>query len=424
MSTPGEMLLEQPSEGILKVILSGRWKLQRDLPGADGVVRRLGEMSTVRSVGIDAKRVDEWDSGLLVFLWELRKFCLEKEIRLHSKGLPRGVSSLLELTTAVPESKEARKSKGRVTFISNLGDQTIDFFTSCGDLLEFVGEATVAFLRLLRGKARYRSVDLWLILESCSGQALPIITLITVKDLTMAYGDFVVMNNLSFNINRGDIFIIMGGSGCGKSTLMTILIGLKSPARGQVFYDGVDFWGSDQETRDRVIRGAGVMYQSGALWSSMTLAENVALPLETYTDLTPGKIYEVVKLKLALVGLAGFEGFYPSEISGGMQKRADIARAMAMDPEILFFDVPSAGLDPVSARRLDEIILQLSEILRTTMVVVTHELASIFKIGNNSVFLDASQRTMTATGDPNMLLAETEDPALRLFLTRGEQSQP
>ena len=247
---------------------------------------------------------------------------------------------------------------------------------------------------------------------------------IIVKDLTMAYGDFVVMRDLSFSINRGDVFIIMGGSGCGKSTMMNILIGLKSPAKGQVFYDEVDFWGADQETKDRIIRRAGVMYQSGALWSSMTLAENVALPLETYTDLNPSQIREVVKLKLALVGLAGFEEFYPSEISGGMQKRAGIARAMAMDPEVLFFDEPSAGLDPVSSRRLDELILQLSESLRTTMVVVTHELASIFNIGNNSVFLDASLRTMTATGDPKKLLGETKDPTLRLFLTRGEKSQP
>jgi len=245
---------------------------------------------------------------------------------------------------------------------------------------------------------------------------------LTVQDLTMAYGDFVIMRDLTFTINRGDIFIIMGGSGCGKSTMMTILIGLKTPAKGKVFYGDVDFWGADPQTRDRIIRRAGVMYQSGALWSSMTLAENIALPLETYTDLSPGQISEVVKLKLALVGMAGFEEFYPSEISGGMQKRAGIARAMALDPEILFFDEPSAGLDPVSARRLDDLILELRESLGTTMVVVTHELASIFAIGSNSVFLDVSQRTMTATGNPNKLLAETRDPNLRLFLTRGEKS--
>ena len=245
---------------------------------------------------------------------------------------------------------------------------------------------------------------------------------IIIEDLTMAYGDFVVMHDLTFTINRGDIFIVMGGSGCGKSTMMNILIGLKPPAKGQVFYEDVDFWGSDHDTRDRIIRNAGVMYQGGALWSSMTLEENVALPLEQYTDLGAGEIRDVVELKLALVGLAGFEEFYPSEISGGMQKRAGIARAMALDPEVLFFDEPSAGLDPVSARRLDDLILQLSESLGTTMVVVTHELASIFAIGNNSVFLDASIRTMTATGNPKKLLAETKDPTLRLFLTRGEKS--
>ncbi len=245
---------------------------------------------------------------------------------------------------------------------------------------------------------------------------------IVVKDLTMAYGDFVLMRDLSFTINRGDVFIIMGGSGCGKSTMMTILIGLKSPAKGKVFYEDVDFWESDPETQHQIIRRAGVMYQSGALWSSMTLAENVALPIETYTDLGAGEIRDAVELKMALVGLAGFEEFYPSEISGGMQKRAGIARAMALDPEILFFDEPSAGLDPVSARRLDDLILQLSESMETTMVVVTHELASIFTIGSNSVFLDAAIRTMTATGNPNQLLAETQDPTLRLFLTRGEKT--
>jgi phospholipid/cholesterol/gamma-HCH transport system ATP-binding protein len=245
---------------------------------------------------------------------------------------------------------------------------------------------------------------------------------ISVRDLTMAYGDFVLMRDLNFTINRSDIFIIMGGSGCGKSTMMTVLIGLKEPAKGQVFYGDVDFWSVPPENRDQIIRKAGVMYQSGALWSSMTLAENIALPLETYTDLSRSSIRDVVELKLALVGMAGFEEFYPSEISGGMQKRAGIARAMALDPEILFFDEPSAGLDPLSARRLDDLILELRDSLGTTMVVVTHELASIFAIGSNSVFLDVSKRTMTATGNPSTLLAETKDPVLRQFLTRGEES--
>jgi phospholipid/cholesterol/gamma-HCH transport system ATP-binding protein len=245
---------------------------------------------------------------------------------------------------------------------------------------------------------------------------------ISVRDLTMAYGDFVVMRDLSFDINRADIFIVMGGSGCGKSTLMRILIGLKSPAKGKVLYGEVDFWGADPQARDRIMRGAGVLYQSGALWSSMTLAENIALPLETYTDLTAGQIREVVEWKLELVGMAGFQEFYPAELSGGMQKRAGIARAMALDPEILFFDEPSAGLDPVSARRLDDLILELNDSLGTTMVVVTHELASIFAIGSNAVFLDSSKRTMTAMGNPKQLLAQTHDHTLRQFLTRGEQS--
>jgi phospholipid/cholesterol/gamma-HCH transport system ATP-binding protein len=245
---------------------------------------------------------------------------------------------------------------------------------------------------------------------------------ISVRDLTMAYGDFVVMRDLSFDINRADIFIVMGGSGCGKSTLMRILIGLKSPAKGKVLYGEVDFWGADPQTRNRIMRSAGVLYQSGALWSSMTLAENIALPLETYTDLTAGQIREVVEWKLELVGMAGFQEFYPAELSGGMQKRAGIARAMALDPEILFFDEPSAGLDPVSARRLDDLILELNDSLGTTMVVVTHELASIFAIGSNAVFLDSSKRTMTAMGNPKQLLAQTHDHTLRQFLTRGEQS--
>ena len=236
----------------------------------------------------------------------------------------------------------------------------------------------------------------------------------------MAYGDFVIQRDLSFSINHSDIFIIMGGSGCGKSTLLRHLIGLKKPAEGQVYYGDIDFWAAEHEERRRLMRKCGILYQSGALWSSMTLAENVALPLEENSALAARDIKEIVSLKLALVGLAGYEEFYPSEISGGMRKRAGLARAMALDPEILFFDEPSAGLDPVSARRLDDLILELRDSLGTTVVVVTHELASIFSIGNNSVFLDAESRTMIAQGDPNMLLAETDEPKVKEFLTRGE----
>ncbi len=245
---------------------------------------------------------------------------------------------------------------------------------------------------------------------------------IEVTDLTMAYGDFVVQRDLTFTVRRGDIFIVMGGSGCGKSTLMRHMIGLLEPATGQVLYNGVSFWDSPQEERDAIVRRCGVLYQSGALWSSMTLAENIALPMEQFTDLKAGQIGEVVSLKLALVGLAGFEDYYPSEISGGMQKRAGLARAMALDPDILFFDEPSAGLDPVSARRLDDLIIELRDSLGATVVAVTHELASIFAIGNNSVFLDTEAKTMIATGDPNVLLRESDDARVREFLTRGEQA--
>ena len=243
---------------------------------------------------------------------------------------------------------------------------------------------------------------------------------ITVRDLTMAYGDFVLMHDLNFTVNRGDVFIIMGGSGCGKSTLLKMLIGLKAPAKGDIEFEGVNFWKSTEEVQNRLKRSFGVTFQQGALWSSLTLAENVMLPLGEYTDLSQAEMREVASLKLALVGLAGFEEFYPAEISGGMQKRAALARAIALDPDILFFDEPSAGLDPISSRRLDELILELRDSLGATIVVVTHELASIFTIANNSVFLDVETRTMTATGDPNMLRTGSPDPGVRAFLNRGE----
>ena len=243
---------------------------------------------------------------------------------------------------------------------------------------------------------------------------------IVVRDLTMAYGSFVIQRDLNFEVQHGDIFIIMGGSGCGKSTLLKHLVGLMAPAKGQVLYSGTDFWASDQGQRELLMRRFGILFQSGALWSSMTLAENVALPLGEYTKRSAAEIAEIASLKLALVGLAGFEDFYPSEISGGMRKRAGLARAMALDPEILFFDEPSAGLDPISSRMLDDLILELRESLGTTIVVVTHELASIFAIGNNSVFLDPDTKTMTAQGDPKALRDECPDPKVRNFLLRGE----
>jgi len=241
-----------------------------------------------------------------------------------------------------------------------------------------------------------------------------------IRDLTMAYGDYVIQRDLTFEIKRGEIFIIMGGSGCGKSTLLRHLIGLKVPAKGEILFNGEDFWHTSNEEQAAMMRRMGVLYQSGALWSSMTLAENVSLPLQEYTNLSPADIEAVVSLKLALVGLAGFEKFYPSEISGGMRKRAGLARAMALDPEILFFDEPSAGLDPISSRRLDDLILELRDSLGATVVVVTHELASIFAIGDNSVFLDPETKTMIADGNPGKLLRDTDNPKVREFLMRGD----
>ncbi len=244
---------------------------------------------------------------------------------------------------------------------------------------------------------------------------------ITVKNLTMAYGTFVLMRDINFTVNHGDIFIIMGGSGSGKSTLLRHMLGLIEPANGEVWYGDFNFTRGELLEREEMLRRFGVLYQGGALWSSMTLAENVGLPLGEFTDLSETEIREVAALKLALVGLKGFEGYYPSQISGGMQKRAGLARAIALDPEILFFDEPAAGLDPISSRLLDDLILELRDNLGATIVVVTHELASIFAIGNNSVFLDAESRTMIAHGDPKDLLAHCTDHRVQTFLTRGAE---
>lgn len=244
---------------------------------------------------------------------------------------------------------------------------------------------------------------------------------ITVQNLTMAYGSFLIQRDLDFTIKRGDVFIIMGGSGSGKSTLLRHMVGLNHPAKGDVLFHAESFWGASPLERERMKRRFGVLFQSGALWSSMTLAENIELPLGEYTDLSPREMREVAELKLALVGLTGFEDYYPNEISGGMQKRAGLARAMALDPEILFFDEPSAGLDPISSRLLDNLILELRDSLGATVVIVTHELASIFAIADDSVFLDAETKTMIATGDPKTLRTESPNPTVRKFLNRGEQ---
>jgi len=246
---------------------------------------------------------------------------------------------------------------------------------------------------------------------------------ITVRDLTIAYGDFLVMHDLNFTVRHGDIFIIMGASGSGKSTLLRNMIGLNEPTQGEVLYDGQSFTRAEPEVRQQMLQRFGVMYQGGALFTSMTLAENVGLPLGEYTTLSEAEIREIAALKLALVGLKGFEDFFPAEISGGMWKRAGIARAMALDPDILFFDEPSAGLDPISSRQLDDLILELRASLGATIVVVTHELPSIFAIATNSVFLDIETRTIIAQGPPKDMLALGTDPKVRRFLTRGEDDQ-
>lgn len=243
---------------------------------------------------------------------------------------------------------------------------------------------------------------------------------VTVENLSMVYGDVVIQQDLSFTVNHGDIFIIMGGSGCGKTTLLKHIIGLKRPTIGNVYFENDNYWQSNREQQLKIKRRFGVMFQAGALWSSMTLAENIALPLSEFTELTVAEISEVVSFKLALVGLAGHEDYYPSELSGGMRKRASLARAMALDPEILFFDEPGAGLDPVSSRHLDDLILELRNSLGTTIVVVSHELASIFAIGNNSVFLDTDSKTMIATGDPVKLRDESTDTRVLSFLNRSD----
>ncbi len=246
---------------------------------------------------------------------------------------------------------------------------------------------------------------------------------ITVSHLTMAFDSFVLMRDLNFTVNCGEVFIIMGGSGCGKSTLLRHLIGLEEPAQGEIFYGGDNFTKAHPAKRREIMSRMGVLFQTGALWSSMSLAENVCLPLGEYTDLRPAEVREIASLKLALVGLKGFEDYYPSEISGGMQKRAGLARAMALDPEILMLDEPSAGLDPVTARLLDDLILEIRDNLRATIVVVTHELASIFRIADNCVFLDSESATMIARGDPKELLAYSQDPRVRRFLSGGEEKR-
>lgn len=242
---------------------------------------------------------------------------------------------------------------------------------------------------------------------------------IEVRDLTMAYGSSVIQRDLNFGVNRGDIFVIMGGSGCGKSTLLKHMLGLIRPSIGDVLYSGESFFQASDSRQGAMRQRWGITYQSGGLFSAMTLAQNITLPLELYTRYTEAEIVDIVAYKLALVGLAGYQSYYPNEISGGMQKRAALARAIALDPDILFFDEPSAGLDPISSRLLDELIVQIQESMGATVVIVTHELPSIFAIATNSVYLDNISRTMIAYGNPADLRDHSPEPVVRQFLTRS-----
>lgn len=243
---------------------------------------------------------------------------------------------------------------------------------------------------------------------------------VEVKGLTMAYGSFVVQKELSFQVARGSVFVIMGDSGSGKSTLMRHMIGLNRPAAGDVCYGGVPYWASPLAEQRRLRSRFGVLFQGSGLLSSMTLAENISLPLVQRMKVPPREAHEVSVTKLALVGLGGFEDSYPSDVSGGMRNRAGLARALALDPDLVFLDEPSAGLDPLSARHLDDLVLELRESLGTTFVVVTHELASIFAIADDAIFLDGERHRLVAQGAPRRMMETTTDAKVKAFLQRGQ----
>ncbi len=244
--------------------------------------------------------------------------------------------------------------------------------------------------------------------------------ILTVADLSAGYGSLVIQRGLNFSVRRGEVFVIMGGSGCGKSTLLRHLIGLQAPLAGRVLFNGEDFWARSEDSRTALQQHFGVLYQNGALWGAMTLRENICLPLAAYRrHLSPAEQHELAALKLALVGLAGCDELYPAQLSGGMRKRAALARALALDPQVLFLDEPSAGLDPLSSLALDELILQLRDSLGSSIVLVTHELPSIFAVADTCLFLDSQSHTQIALGSPRELLEHGPQQVQR-FMRRGE----